>query len=260
MNTLRIYTPNNYTKSYQIPVPISSGYFGCGYKNKAGKDSVFIVSECDTGKTVTLRYQMGKGNLLLSCNPQIFTNYGILDDSFNQFIWNTFAYLQDKPLIRTEYYQVGSQYGKNQSPLRYLLSVRALKWALYIGLITIAIFMLFTAKRKQRAIPVVKPPANKMLDFVRSIAALYIRKNNNADIILKKYVYWADNLKRNDGIDIINETHDAEFFERFASKTGKTVEEAVNLFKNLDAIDEDTKVSDSQMIDLITKINNYGKF
>jgi hypothetical protein len=260
MNTLRFSAPDNYTKSYQIPVSISSGYFDCNYKNKAGKDSVFKVSECDTGKIVTLRYQIGKGNLLLSCNPKIFTNYGILDSSFNQYIWNTFSYLQNKPLIRTEYYQVGSQYGKSRSPLRYLLSVRALKWALYRALLTIVVFMIFTAKRKQKAIPVVKPPENKMLDFVRSIAALYIRKNNNADLILKKYVYWADNLKRNYGIDIVNDTHDSEFFERLASKTGKTVEEVSALFKNLDAINEDTNVPDSQMIELITKINSYGKF
>jgi len=252
MNTIRFYGFGNHTQSYQIPLSISSANFDCNYKNEAYKDSVYIVAECDTRKTVTLRYQMKRGNLLLSCNPQIFTNYGILNDSFNQFIWNNFAYLQDKPLIRTEYYQVGSQYGKSQSPLRYFLSVRPLKWALYITLITVVIFMMFTAKRKQKPIPVVKPPSNKMLDFVRSIAALYIRKNNNADIILKKYIYWADNLKRNYGIDVINETHDTDFFERFASKTGKTVEEVSRLFKYIDAIDKNTHISDSQMMLLLT--------
>jgi len=267
MNTLRFCGPDNHTQSYRIPASISSKYFDT-YKTKEDKDSVYIVAECDSAtvanyqtwrnKTkdmpVTLRFQKGKGNLLLSCNPQIFTNYGILNDSYNQFIWNTFAYLQDKPLIRTEYYQVGSQYGKNQSPFRYLISIRPLRWALYITLITVCIFMIFTAKRKQKPIPVVKPPANKMLDFVRSIAALYIRKNNNADVVLKKYTYWADNIKRNYGIDIINEKHDADFFERFAAKTGQTTDNVRSLFRYLDGIDKDTNVSDSQMIELVASM------
>ncbi len=255
-NTLRFCAPNKNKEIYRIPTLISSGYFDCGYENKTCKDSVYIVAECDTGKIVTLRYQMRKGNLLLSCTPQIFTNYGVLNDSCNGYIWNTLAYLQDKPLIRTEYYQVGSQHGESQSPFRYLLSVRALKWALYITLITICIFMIFTAKRKQRPIPVVKPPVNKMLDFVRSIAALYIRKNNNADVILKKYIYWANGLKRNYGIDIINEKHDEDFFERFAAKTGQSIDYVKDLFRYLDNIDENTDVPDLQMIELINKMIN----
>ena len=258
-NTFRFYFPNNQSKTYEVPVPISSGYFECSFKNEAYKDSSYIVAERDTGKIVTLRYKMRKGNLILSCNPQIFTNYGVLNDSCNMIIWNTLAYLQDKPLVRTEYYHAGSNPGESQSPFRYLLSKRPLKWAFYITLIAIGSFMIFTAKRKQKIIPVVKPPPNKMLEFIRSIAALYIRKNNNADIILKKYIYWADSLKNNYGIDIINEKHDSDFFERFASKTGKTVEYTTILFRHLDAINENTNVSDSQMIELINKMQEYGK-
>ncbi|MDR0231828.1 MAG: DUF4350 domain-containing protein [Dysgonamonadaceae bacterium] len=262
-NTFRFCAPDKNEETYRIPVSISSGYFNCNYGrfpnyygNMVYNDSVYAVAECDTGKIVTLRYQMRKGNLLLSANPRIFTNYGILNDSINPYIWNTLAYLQDKPLIRTEYYHAGSQYGESQSPFRYLLSVRPLKWAFYITLMVIGIFMIFTAKRKQRPIPVVKPPDNKMLGFVRSIAALYIRKNNNADVVLKKYTYWADDIKRNYGIDIINERHDEDFFERFAAKTGQSTDDVKNLFRYLDRIDEKTNVSDSQMIELINKMNN----
>ena len=255
MNTLRFCRPDNHAQSYRIPASISSKYFST-YKTKEDKHSVYIVAECDTGRVVTLRFQMNQGNLLLSCNPQIFTNYGILNDSYNQYIWNTLAYLQDKPLIRTEYYHAGSRTRseESRSPFRYILSIRPLRWALHITLITICIFMIFTAKRKQKPIPVVKPPVNKMLNFVRSIAALYIRKNNNANVVLKKYTYWADNIKRNHGIDIINEKHDSDFFERFAAKTGQAIDDVRNLFKYLDIIDEDTNVSDSQIIELVNKM------
>ena len=180
----------------------------------------------------------------------------MLNDSVNMFVWNSLSYLQGKPLLRTEYYHAGSNFTEDsQSPLRYLRNNPPLKWALNVTIVVILLFMFFTARRKQKAIPVIKAPQNKMLDFVHSITGLYIQKNNNADIIIKKKIYWADTIKRNYGIDIINETHNPTFFERLASKTNKSPEEIADLFRYLDKIDEKTFVPDSVMMDIITKIN-----
>ena len=253
-NTLCFCTSKQNKACYEIPVVMSSGFFSF-YSSDTIVDSVYIVAKSNDKEVVILRYHIGKGSLLLSCNPLIYTNYGILNDSMNQFLWNSFAYLQGKSLIRTEYYHAGSNAKENQSPLRYLQSKPPLKWALNSTILTIILFMFFTAKRKQKAIPIVKPPKNKLLDFVRSVAGLYIRKNNNADIILKKQLYWADRLKRNYGIDIINETHNTDFYERLSSKTNKTVDELTDLFRYLDTIDENTHVSDTQMMEIISKIN-----
>jgi hypothetical protein len=116
--------------------------------------------------------------------------------------------------------------------------------------------MIFTAKRKQKAIPIVKPPKNRMLDFVHSVAGLYLQKNNNADIILKKKTYWADCLKRNYSIDIINENRDNEFYRRLSAKTGKTENELTELIKYLDKLTIKKRVSDAKMMEIITQINS----
>ena len=250
-NTLRFCARGLDDKKYKVPDKLCSGFFNLGKI----KDSAFIAAKSNDSAIVMLRYQIGKGSLLLSCNPLIYTNYGVLNDSMNMFIWNSFAYLQGKPLIRTEYYHAGSNAKESRSPLRYLMSKKSLKWALNITIVTILIFMIFTAKRKQKAIPIVKPPKNRMLGFVRSVAGLYIRKNNNADIILKKQIYLADKLKRNYGIDIINETHDDEFYRRLSYKTGKPIVELSYLFRYLDSIDKNTHVSDAQMMEIITQMN-----
>ena len=254
-DTLRFCTPALNQEYYKMPDALCMGYFKCD-TSKMIKDTIFAVAKAKDEEVIMLRCQMGKGSLLLSCNPLMYTNYGVLCDTANVFIWNTLSGLQDKPLIRTEYYHLGSNAKKNQSPLRYLHSNPPLKWALNITVLTILIFMLFTAKRKQKTIPIVKPPQNKMLDFVRSVAGLYIRKNNNADIILKKQIYWADSLKRNYGIDIINESRDNEFFARLSGKTGKPAEELSLLFRYLDKINENTYVPDNQMMEIITQINS----
>lgn len=219
-------------------------------------DSVFVVSFDEEDKVKSLRFVIGEGNLILVCNPAIFTNYGILGDSIQGYIRNHLAYLQDKPLIRTEYYEQGSQGGESQSEFRYILSEKPLKWAFYLTLISIIIFMIFTAKRKQKAIPVIKKPANILLQFVKSIASLYLQKNNNADLILKKKIYWGDTLKRKYGINIWIENPEREFYLRIADKTRQPINDIRRLFLDLNAIDENTYVSDEEMIDLITKMNN----
>jgi hypothetical protein len=254
-NSLRFCTPELNKKTYKMPANLCSVFFTSDSVDLI-KDYAFIMAKANNKEVIMLRYQIGKGSLILSSNPLLFTNYGILYDTANQFIWNSLSCLQGRPLIRTEYYQAGSNAMQSQSPLRYLMSRPPLKWAVVITLITIVVFMIFTAKRKQKPIPIVKPPPNKLLYFVRSITELYLRKNNNADIILKKQTYWADSLKRHYGIDIINERHDDTLFERLSAKTGKSIDEIAQLFRYLDRIDENTHVSDAQMMEVVTRMTS----
>jgi hypothetical protein len=203
---------------------------------------------------IMIRYPLGEGNLILSSTPLFFTNYSLLNNSTNAIIRQSLSYLKGKPLVRTEYYANNDWKRKDTSVFRYLLSQPSLRWAYYITITAGIIFMLFTAKRKQKPIPAIQPPANKMLDFVRSISALYLMKNNNADIIRKKYIYWNGELRKKYGIDIINEEHDKAFIKRFSSKTGMSESDAQQLFLELDGIRKHVFVSDKEMTDLITKM------
>ena len=220
-------------------------------------DSLYVISTDSNEKTISLRYVIGEGNLILISNPLLFTNYGILNDSIHPYIWKHLAYLEGKPLMRTEYYEKGSQGGKSQSEFRVILRERAFRWAYYTILVGLLVFMIFTAKRKQKIIPIIQPPANKMLAFVRSIAGLYLLKNNNADILIKKQIYWGEDLKRKYGIDIVNEPHDYDFYKRVAAKTRQPFDEIRRLFLDLGTIDETIFVSDEEMMRLVTKMNEF---
>ncbi len=231
-------------KKYPFPSINVRGYFS------EIKDSAWIViAENDSLQPVLMRYPMGKGNLILSATPKIFTNYGILDPDNKEFMLTALGYLEGAPLLRTEHYGAGSD--ESSSIFRYMESKLPLRWALYLTFAACLLFMIFTAKRKQKPIPVIKDPENRALSFVRSVAELYLRKNNNTDIVLKKYSYWSDFIKKEYGLDVINSRHDYPFFEIFASKTGMPLEDARKLFNLLDAIDEDTHVTDDELIRIV---------
>ncbi len=217
-----------------------------------------VLANNDRNGAVLLKYSFGKGNLLLCTLPKLFTNYGVLDTLNNGFVGRTLGHLQGQSIVRLEERNNSYTTGSQQSPLRYILSHRALRWGLYVLMVAMLLFFVFTAKRKQRPIPVIKKPVNNLQQFAYSIASLYLHRNNNADLILKKYVYWADRLKRMHGIDIINEAHTREFIARFAAKTNQPLDACTNLFRQLDAIDTNSHVSDDEMKDLITRINNIN--
>jgi hypothetical protein len=234
--------PQSYVEQYFVLDSISSG------------TEVYVGAVDSKDNPILLRYKIGEGNLILSSTPLLFTNYAVLNDSINPFIEQSLAYLKGKPLVRTEHYENDGSNGDSKSAFRYLLSQPSLKWAYYIVIWTVILFMLFTAKRKQKPIPVIKSPPNKMLDFVRSISSLYLMKNNNADIILKKYIYWSDELRRKYGMDMVNEEHNTAFIKQFSAKTGMPESEARQLFLELDGIREHTFVDDKEMMNLITKM------
>ncbi len=212
-----------------------------------------IISLNDSNQIVAFRTFVGKGEIILCSTPMLFTNYGILSDN-NEYIWTLLSYLKGADLLRTEYYQVGNE-EESQSPFRYLLQHRSLRWALYLSLLTILLFIIFTAKRKQRVIPVVKDPENHLLHFVRSIAALYLKKSDNTDILQKKYLIFAEQLLKDYHVDIINKPHDLQLFDAVALKTGNELRTIRALFNGLDKIDSDFEITDKELMELVVQMD-----
>ena len=103
-----------------------------------------------------------------------------------------------------------------QSPFRYFLAHEPLRWALYLTMITIILFMIFTAKRRQRVIPVIHEPANKSLEFTELIGTLYFQKKDHADLVRKKFSYLAEELRREIQVDIEEVADDERSFHRIA--------------------------------------------
>ena len=124
---------------------------------------------------VAMSRRWGKGEVILVSTPLIFTNYGMLDGKNATYIFRLLSQMGKLPIVRTEGYMKETAQVQ-QSPFRYFLAHEPLRWALYLTIITIILFMIFTAKRRQRVIPVMHEPANKSLEFTELIGTLYFQK------------------------------------------------------------------------------------
>ncbi|MEL7004536.1 MAG: DUF4350 domain-containing protein, partial [Bacteroidota bacterium] len=151
-----------------------------------------ILAVNDLKRPVLIRLQKGKGNLFICSTPLAFTNNYLLLEDNSKFISTALSYLPDNDLVWTEYYQLGRM--EPGTPLRVILLSEPLKWAFYLTLFTLIIFILFEAKRKQRIIPIITPLKNTTLEFIGTVSNLYFQKKDHKSIAEKRINFFLDKI------------------------------------------------------------------
>lgn len=207
---------------------------------------------------LAFRQKVGNGSVTLATVPLLFTNYGMLDQDNSDYIFRLLTEMKDLPVIRSEAY-TGVKH-EEQSPLRYFLSQPPLRWGVYLSMAAILLFMIFTSRRRQRAIPVLGKPVNRSVEFAELIATLYLRKKDHADLVRKKYMYFSEMLRRTIQVDLANENEDYSSTRRIAMKTGMDEDKIRKLIQDIRrGQDAGTRMTEAQMKDIIDRTNEIMK-
>ncbi|PZU91155.1 MAG: hypothetical protein DI529_01380 [Chryseobacterium sp.] len=174
-----------------------------------------------------VKVNFGKGHFYIHSEPLVLTNYYILN-SRNKYIENVLSYLPNRETV----WFIENDTPLSISPLRFIHSNLSLKYAWYLLLVGLVVFVIFNAKRKQRIVPVIEPLKNTSLDFIRSIGNLYLQEGDFHEMMAKKAQYFLNRVR----MDLMVDTHnlDEQFINKLHLKTGKNIElikEAVTLVK-----------------------------
>lgn len=207
------------SKKYNITIGAGNNYF----------------DKIDTLNTTVLGYQgskkeklinfikvpYGNGEFYVHTQPVAFTNYHLLKDDHADYASKILSYIDDQEI----FWLLKDQSGLvvSNSPLRYILSQPALKWAMHISFIGIIIFIIFTAKRKQRVIPIIKPLPNTTVDFTKTIGNLYFQEGNHDNIIEKKIIYFLEKIRTEYLLDTV--ILDDVFIKKLHQKSAKKLED-----------------------------------
>lgn len=220
-------------------------------------DSLVVLAKNESGQPVAVQLFLGAGELFLVSTPLLFTNYGMLDNNNASYAFRLLACLKDKPLYRIESYGMTNE---AKTPLRYLLTQPPLLWAFVFALMTLILCMIFTAKRKQRVIPVTRPPANETLRFTQLIGNLYYQKKDYKDLLRMKYLYFCMDAKRLNGIDLQTDKPDEIQSRHLAEKMGKEPELVWPAFRKLKfLLRTDSTLNEKDMIDSVNQLNAWRK-
>lgn len=239
IDTLKLELGANPNFSKETQVWLSNSTLGSKKYTLNKGDNPLAFSKIDTLKTTVLGYQgtekekkinfikipYGNGFLFIHLQPVAFTNYHLLKDNNAEYAEKVLSYLPKDNV----YWLVKDQSSlvQSYSPMRYILSQPALKWAWYIFLIGIVIFMIFNAKRRQRVIPIIKPLPNTTVDFTKTIGNLYYQEGNHQNIIDKKIIYFLERVRNEYLMDTSN--LDENFIKKLQLKTGKDLKDIEHL-------------------------------
>ncbi len=201
----------------------------------------------------------GKGKVVVMSMPLLFTNYGILNDTIRPLVLRLLSECGNKPVVRydpSHYSQATRSNQASESPLRYLLANRPLRWAFYLALATLVAFVVFSARRRQRVIPVIKPPVNHMMDFVKRIGGIYYKRHDNVDLLSKRYATFSNDLRVKAMIDIDNYDYLDDELQALSHRTGIPIDQIKQHIHDVQEATGTTWISDRRLQQLIDVMND----
>jgi hypothetical protein len=189
----------------------------------------------------------GMGRIFLHNNPYAFSNFYMLKPGHAEYAAKCLSYLQGSQIVWDEYYK-RNEADAQQASFRFILSREPLRWAYYITLASLLLYVLFNIKRKQRIIPVVDPYNNTSLEFTRLVGALYYNQADHKDILMKKVNYLLEFIRSRYQLDT-SVTGD-EFIRKLAAKSGIETERIAYLFALTNGARQKSRLSQQELIDL----------
>ncbi|WP_316735313.1 DUF4350 domain-containing protein [Pedobacter aquatilis] len=221
----------------------------------------------DTSKTTILgvdanekpnfiRCDYGKGALYLIAGPGFYSNFNMLDKYGPEYAAKTLSYLKGtNTLIFDEYYNIADN-GQTDI-LRVFFKHPELKYAYYLCIFSLLLFVLYDIKRRQRIIPIADPYTNTSVEYAQVVGSVYYHEHNNLDIAQKKISYLLEHLRSRYYLKT-NEI-DSSFATTLMQKTGINEAMAKSLTRYIMQIPTLSSYSDTELIGLNQIIEDFYK-
>jgi hypothetical protein len=212
-----------------------------------------VLGRTIAGKANFIKVPFGAGAIYLHAAPLAFSNYYVISDRQSRYAAQVLSHLPVAPVWWDEYQKQGRE--EADSVFRVLLEHEALRWAYYIALAGLMLFVFFEGKRTQRIIPVLESPRNTTLEFVQVVGNLYFNFQDHKIIAEKKIHYFMEYLRQH--FYAASPELDAPFRELVAAKTGLALEEITLLCCLIGDIRAATKISEKQLIALNRQLEDF---
>ncbi len=194
------------------------------------------------------RVNVGNGQLFVLLNPAVWTNTFLLEKNNIKALEHQMAYMQQFPsqIYWDEYYkyQTSPQQG-DFSSWQVLLRHPPLRWALWLAVLLLLLYVLFEGKRRQRLIPPKPALANTSLDFAETLGRLYYLHHHNGNLAQKMIQHLLEYIRNN---YFLNTSRlDQQFVTMLARKSGHPQEAVAEMIAQVHTLRLSDNVSDEEL-------------
>ncbi len=226
------------------------------YFSKFDTSKAMVLGKNAYNSANLLYYPIKKGGIILCPNPQVFGNYSILKPNQIAYAEGIISYLNpNHKIIYDEFYLLGR--GGDISPFRVLMSYKSLKWAYYLTLISLLVYIIYEIKRRQRIIPVIEPLKNTTLEFAKVIGQVYYQQKNHQNLAEKKLTYLWEFVRSK--YKLTTGKMDEEFIEMLINKSGVERSLILEIIKEHNNLKNTKQITDIQLIEISKNIEKFYK-
>ena len=235
-----------------------------GEWNYDADGTFFYFTSYDTSRTTELgswentytnfiKIDVGEGSFYLNSTPYLFTNYYLRNPEKATYAFHALSHLPVQKTTWDAYYKTGRNVAG--TPMYVILSTESLKYAWFLALFSLFLFMIFKAKRKQRIIPILKAPENSTLNFTRTIGMLYLEQSSHKNILEKKVRFFFDYIKTHLRLDISEP--DEKFKTDLALRSGVPKKDIIKLFDLIELTEHSKNITDSELKLVTDQIDQF---
>ena len=231
----------------------STGY---GYFDSIKKfDSSTVLGINQNNKPNFVKVQYGSGEFFIHAAPLCFSNYFMLYANNQDYTSKALSYISPvmDVIYWDEYYKSGREGAS--TPLRFFLSNEFLRWALWLTVAALLIYVFFEMKRRQRIIPVIEPLRNTTLDFVETVSSVYYSEHDNDTIAQKKSQFWFEHIRQR--YYLSKQNAGEEFVQQLYKKTGVPEDLIKTILINIQRAESQPRVTDDLLMDLSNSIDQF---
>jgi len=275
-----VYYPYNYSNSWQtrnmdtltvsidVPSQLKPQQF-----TYPGKQYDFRFYEYDSATTSILGYNnaglpnfiklsAGKGNFYLHLAPMTFTNYFLLHKGNMEYYDKALSVIapDTKQVVWDEYFRSKGDKddgNKGANWLSMFFRDPALRAAMITAMLALLVYVLMEMRRKQRAIPIIHPPKNDSLDFVKTVGRLYHDKGDHRNLCSKMAAYFLEHVRAR--YKLPTTELDENFILNLGFKTGSDESEIRNIVQFIHRLQQFGPVSEEELISFHKQLESFYK-
>ncbi|MRG46719.1 DUF4350 domain-containing protein [Chitinophaga sp. SYP-B3965] len=204
------------------------------------------------------RMNVGNGQLFVLLNPMTWTNNFLLEKQNIKALENQMAYLPRYPqnVYWDEFYKhLKYRQRGDFSNWQVLMRHPALRWALWLAVLLLLLYVLFEGKRRQRLIPPKPVLANTSLEFAETLGRLYYLHHNNRNLSQKMIQHLLEYIRNHYYLNT-GQLND-EFVVLLSRKSGHPQEAVAAMITQIHALRMVDNVSDTELQNFYNSIYQF---
>lgn len=228
-----------------------------------------FVTRMDTSHTTILgtdafnrpnfvKIAVGEGAVFLMLQPSVLTNYFLMQGRNIVSLERQLAYtnLYMDHVYWDEFYKYQSyRQSSDFSEWQVLMRYPAMRWALWLAVALLLIYILFESKRRQRIIPEKPMLVNNSLEFVDALGQLYYQQHDNRNLAQKIILQWQEFVRTRYYLNTNN--LDAVFADALSRKATMPLEQVKDILHSIQQVQSGHAVTDEYLLRFYKNIQAF---